>query len=147
MKFLITLFLIITTVLAFGQNSIDFRLLFECWTEGEINQNGNVIQADINRGGWKSLHINPDTTVIFDGSFDCGFGHKRYGIWTLNTVDTTVTFSFTKKVGYENSPRTAYINETETYKIEKLTTDELILTQILDGKELKMPFIKTEKRR
>jgi hypothetical protein len=147
MKYLMTLFLVITTVLTFGQKSVDFRLLYNSWTEGKIDQKGKVIQADINRGGWKSLHINPDTTVIFAGSLDCGFGHERHGMWTLNTVDTTVTFSFTKKVNYEKTPKTIYINETETYKIEKVTADELILTRIIDGKEWKIPFIKTKKQR
>ena len=142
-----TLFLVITTALTFGQKNVDFRLLYNSWTEGKIDQNGKVIQADIKRSGWRFLDINSDTTVVFKGSFDCGFGHERHGMWTLNTVDTTVTFSFTKKVSYENTPKTAYINEKETYKIEKVTADELILTRIIDGKEWKTPFIKTEKQR
>jgi hypothetical protein len=147
MKYLMTIFLFITTVLVFGQKSVDFRQLIKSWTEGKIDQSGKVIKADIKRGGLRFLDINSDTTVVFKGSIDCGFGHERHGIWKLNGVDTTVTFTFTKKVGYEKPTKTTEIDETEIYRIEKVTADELILTRIIDGKELKMPFIKTEKQR
>ncbi|MCX6303893.1 MAG: hypothetical protein NT040_02905 [Bacteroidetes bacterium] len=145
MKYILTLFLFITTTLAFGQNSVDFGQLIKSWTQGKIDQNGKVIQADINRGGWYQLNINPDSTVIFGDPFTCGFGHERYGIWTLNRVDTTVTFSFSKRVGYMNSPGTVDIKEIEVYKIKKLNTGELILTRTVDGEEMTMPFVVTKK--
>ena len=145
MKYLLALILFITTSLAFGQKSVDFGQLINSWTQGKIDQNGKVIQADINRGGWYQLNINPDTTVIFGDPFTCGFGHERHGKWTLKDVDTTVTFSFSKRVGYMNSPGTANINEIEIYKIKTLTADEIVLTRTVDGKERTMPFVRTKK--
>ncbi len=144
MKYLLTLFLFITTILAFGQSSVDFGQLINSWTQGKIDKNGKVIQADINRGGWYQLNINSDTTVIFGAPFTCGFGHERHGKWTLNKMDTTATFTFSKSVGYMNSQGTTNINEMEIYKIQKLTADELILTQTVDRKERIMPFVKTK---
>jgi hypothetical protein len=145
MKYFLTLFLFTTTVLASGQKSVDFSQLIKSWTQGKIDPNGKVIQADITRGGWYQLNINTDKTVIFGDPFTCGFGHERHGKWTLNMVDTTVTFSFSKRVGYMNSPGTAYIHETEIYKIEKLTAEELILTLTVDGQERTMPYVRTKK--
>jgi hypothetical protein len=145
MKYILALLLLTPTVLAFGQNSVDFDQLIKSWTEGKIDQNGKVIQADINKGGWYQLNINSDKTVIFGDPFTCGFGHERYGKWTLNNVDTIVTFIFSKSVGYMNSPGTENINEIEIYKISKLTEDELVLQRTVDGKQRTMPFVKTKK--
>ena len=142
MKYILTLLLFTTTVPAFGQNGVDFGQLVKSWTQGKIDQIGKVIQADINRGGWYQLNINPDTTVILGDPFTCGFGHERHGIWTLNRVDTTVTFLFSKRVGYMNSPGTIDIKETEVYNIKKLNAGELLLTRTVDGKEMTMPYLR-----
>jgi len=145
MKYLLAVLLISTTVLAFGQGSVDFGQIIRSWTQGKIGQNGIVVQADINKGGWYQLNISPDTTVIFRDPDWCGFGYERHGKWSLNQADSTVRFSFSKKVGYLASPGTTDINETESYKIKKLAADELILERKVDGKERKMAFIRTSK--
>ncbi len=144
MKYLIVLFLLTTTVQASGQSSIDFGQFINSWTQGKIDQNGNVIKAGKSRGGSYQLNINSDSRVIFRDPFTCGFGQERNGKWTLNKMDTTVTFIFSKSVGYINSPMTSNINETEIYKIKKLTSDELILKKLSDGIERIVPFIKTK---
>ena len=145
MKYLLTLFLITTTVLAFGQSSIDYGQLIKSWTQGKINQNGKVIQADIQRGGWYQLKINKDSTVAFSASDNCGFGEgKREGTWKLNQNDTSITFLFSKHIGYMAYPGTTYIKESEIYKIKKLNAEELILVRTLNKNERIMPFIKTK---
>ena len=113
MNYLLTLFIFLPTVLSFGQSSIELGLLIKSWTQGKIDQNGNVIQADINRGGWYQLNIRPDKTVIFGGTFTCGFGLERHGKWRINNEDTTMTFSFYICVGYINTLVTAKIHEIE----------------------------------
>lgn len=145
MKYILTLFLFSKAVFAFGQSSIDLEQLINNWTQGKIDQNGTVVKADINRGGWYQLNINSDTTVIFEDPFTCGFGHKRDGKWQLNKLDKTATFTFFKSIGYMNSPGTVNINEMEIYKIKKLTSDELILSRRVGESESIMPFIKAIK--
>lgn len=145
MKYLLTLFLITATLLAFGQGSIDFQNFINSWTQGKIEPNGKVIQADVNRGGWYELIINSDATVILRDPLACGFGHERQGKWIFNKIDTAIVFTFSKRIGYMNSPGTDNINEMEIYKIEKLTMDELILTGMIAGEEKTMYFIKTKK--
>ncbi|MEI7661476.1 MAG: hypothetical protein WCK34_04735 [Bacteroidota bacterium] len=147
MKYLLILFLFPTSVLVLGQSNVDFGELIKRWTQGKIDLYGKVIQADINRGGWYQLNINPDTTVVFKDPFTCGFGHERLGKWKFNNLDTTVTFTFSKSVGYINSPGTADINDRETYKIKKLTAGELILTGVVKGKERTMPFVRTKNQK
>ncbi len=123
---------------------VNYELLINSWTQGQIDQNDKVIRVEINRGGLYQLNIKLDTTAIFSAPFSCGFGHERQGKWIVNKMDKTIIFTFTKKVGYLNSPGTTNINEIEIYKIRKLTIDELILTQFVDGKERTMQFIKAE---
>lgn len=142
MKHFFTFLLVVTSVSAFGQSTIDFNQLEGSWTEGKIDTDGNVSRADINRGGWYSLNIHTDTTVVFCNPLECGFGHRRTGKWEINETDTTVTFYFTKKVGYMNAPGTEDIEDIETFKIERLTSDALVLKK--NGQEKLMPFIRTE---
>ena len=144
MKYLSVLFFFAKAVFAFGQSSIDYQLITNSWTEGKINSEGVVIQADINRGGWYRLNINSGGTVIFGDPFSCGFGSERQGKWTLKETDSTLSFTFSKRVGYMNSPGATEIKETEIYKIIKLTTDELILMQLVNGNKQMLPFIKTK---
>jgi hypothetical protein len=132
-------------VVASQKNNINVGQLINSWTQGKIDQNGKVVQADIKRGGWYKLSINSDTTVIFNGSLNCGFGSESQGKWALNGIDSTVAFAFSKIKGYGNKPGTTDTNFTEIYKINKLTADELILTRTVDGKAITMPFIKTNK--
>jgi len=145
MKYFLSLFLFSTMVFTFGQSIVDFEQIINSWTQGKIDHHGKVIQADINRGGWYQLEINKDSTVAFSAPDDCGFGEgKREGSWKLNQNDTSVTFSFSKHIGYMAYPGTIYINETETYKIKKLNAAELILLQTLNKKERIMPFVVTK---
>lgn len=145
---LLTIFLTTITILATGQSNIDFGQLTNSWTQGRIDADGKVIKAEVNRGGWYHLNINTDTTVVFSDPFTCGFGHKREGKWTMSKSDTTVIFYFDKRVGYMNSPGTADIKETEIYKIEKLTVDELILKKMgqeKTGDATTLPFLRTDR--
>src|SRR6185369_2452695 len=123
-------FLTITTILSYGQSKIEFGQLTNSWTQGQIDPEGKIIKAKVNRGGWYHLNINTDATVVFSDPFTCGFGYRRDGKWTLNQLDSTVTFYFDRRAGYMNSPGTSNINEIEIYKIEKLTADELLLKKI-----------------
>jgi hypothetical protein len=141
------LFILLLTITAdtFGQNLVDYGQLNNSWTQGKIDPNGIVIKADINRAGFYYLDIHLDTTVVFRDPYTCGEGFERHGKWTLSKADTTITFFFTKRFGYMEATREKDINETETYKIKKLTTDELILTHTVGLIGETWPFIKTKK--
>ena len=143
---LLTALLTVITVFAQGQSTIDFGLLPNDWTQGRIDATGNVVKAEVNRGGWYQLAINTDSTLVFSDPFTCGFGHKRQGNWAINKADTTVTFHFYKRAGYMNTPGTTDINETETYKITKLNAEELILSKLGEDKKY-MAFLPTSKTR
>ena len=127
---------------ASGQTTIDYRQLNKSWTQGQINEEGNVIRAEVNRGGWYQLDIQSDSTIIFSDPFSCGFGKSRTGKWTINKIDSTITFHFRKRIGSMNSPGTYKINEVEIYKIEKMTADELILKKV--GQEKTFPLLRSE---
>jgi hypothetical protein len=122
-----------------------FRTKAGRWSEGKIDQNNTIVPANIGRGGWYHLKLNEDSTVIFADPFTCGFGYERQGKWTLDAKNRSLTFKFSVKRGYLNSPGTANISETESYQIKKISSGELILVHFVDGQEKIMPFIKTEK--
>lgn len=143
MKYIITLFFFVTSCHLFGQQSVVYGDLIKVWTQAKIDINGKVVQTEINRSGWCHLIMNADTTVIFEGPPNCGFGYQRLGKWKLNTVDSMITFSFSKKIGYVNVSDFTFINESETYKINKLTQNELIISRIFDGKVSKIAFLKS----
>jgi hypothetical protein len=142
MNNLLAIFFISITIFSSEQSKVNFKNLTNSWTQGKIESNGNVIKANASRGGWYNLKIKKDNSVIFSDPFNCGIGHEHQGNWTINKLDKTVTFIFTKQVGYVNSPGNSEINETEIYKIEKLTKTELILTKV--GQEKTLPFIRIE---
>jgi hypothetical protein len=145
MKYLLTLYLVTTTVFANGQGSIDYGQLVNSWTQGKIDQHGQVTQADMQRGGWYQLKINHDSTVAFSAPDNCGFGEgKREGRWKLNIYDTTITFLFSTHIGYMAYPGTSFINEIETYKIRKLNAGVLIILLTSDKNGRLMPFTRTK---
>jgi hypothetical protein len=144
MRQLLTILLFTNTIIVLGQTNINGEQIANRWTQGKIDQNGKVVRAEVNRGGWYLLNINRDTTVVFSDPFTCGFGHERQGKWKLSQKDTTITFLFSKRTGYMNSPGTIDIDETEIYKIIKLSEDELILKLMLEGKYSTLSFIKTK---
>ncbi|PBQ33726.1 hypothetical protein CNR22_18720 [Sphingobacteriaceae bacterium] len=141
MKPLFTLFFLATTALAFAQNSLDYGHLITTWTQGKIDPNGTVIQADASRGGSYQLTLNQDASASFANPFTCGSGYERQGSWNLNEKDGTLTLTFSKRVGYMNAPGTAAINKIENYKIMKLTSSELILVLTHNGTDKILPFI------
>jgi len=145
MKYFLILIFLTKAINAFGQSNVDFEQIIKSWTQGKLDHDGNVIQADVNRGGWYQLNINSDSSAIFGDPFNCGFGHERYGIWDLNKMDSIITFLFTKRKGYMNAPSSADINESEIYKIKKLTTDVLILEQTTGTNVKTLAFLKTQK--
>ncbi len=68
--------LFITVICVKGQVN-DFGQIVNKWTEGKIDENGNVVKADFRRGGWYQLNVNPDSTLTFGDPFTCAFGKKK----------------------------------------------------------------------
>ncbi len=118
--------LIMSVNLVCGQTS-NFEQIINEWNEGEIDANGNVIDGGTRRGGWDHLTLNKDSTVIYSGAFTCGFGSRLTGTWSLDKRNGLVTFLFKNTEGYMNNPENGEIDLIETYFIEKLTENELIL--------------------
>lgn len=145
MKYYLLILLIGIAEISFGQAPIDLEKITNIWEEGKIGQSGNVIKADVNREGWYRLGIYSDDTVKFWEPLSCGFGYQRLGTWTLSQTDTVITFFFTKRFRYMNKPDTVDINITESYKIKLLTTDNLILTNLVGQTEKIWPFLRIEK--
>ena len=137
--------MICTSLFAFcvgAQTTISPNLLVNKWTEAKIDSVGKVVQADMSLGGWSSLTINDNKTVIYAAAFDCGFGHSRNGTWVLNTKKKTLTFIFTEKVGFMNAPGTVAIKEKEVYTIERLSKTELVLKN--KAKKKTLAFLHSE---
>lgn len=122
----------------------DFEFLSNEWTEGQIDSSGNAVKGEIRRGGWSHLDLNPDKTLVFSSAFTCGFGSERFGSWTLNQENRTLTFHFTKLKGYLNNPKDEQIDQIETYFIEKLTANELILRPTSTDEEKVIAFVKSK---
>lgn len=129
----------------YGQCCKSQKYLKNSWTQGKIDANGKVVKADPSRGGWYSMTLNSDNTVLFSDPVNCGFGHEKSGKWYYNKKDKTVTFNFTKQVGYMNKPGTTDINETVTYKIESISDNQLILKQVDQEKTLQFILTKNSK--
>ncbi len=131
-------------MLANGQSNFKYKYLINNWTQGKTDKNDKVIKADVNRGGWYSLILNKDMTATFGDPVSCGFGHERQGTYSVNKKDKTLTFVFTKRVGYVSAPGTTEINETEVYKILKLKKEELIIEKVDQSKKfIYLPTSKT----
>jgi hypothetical protein len=107
--------------------TINYDSIFNDWIEGEIDVNENVIDGGTRRGGWDLLTLNKDSTVIYAGAFTCGFGSKRTGTWSLDKQNNIITFKFNSTEGYMNNTEDGEIDFIETYFIEKLNENELIL--------------------
>lgn len=142
MKYSLVIILALITIYCSGQSCKSYKYFKNSWTQGKIDPNGKVVKADPSRGGWYSLQINPDETVLFSDPVNCGFGHEKKGKYSINKKDKTITFNFTQQIGYTNAPGTTDINETVTYKIERINKSELILKMV--GQEKTLQFILTK---
>jgi hypothetical protein len=134
MKYFLSFLPLFFTFCAFAQTNTNYSLLVNKWTEAKVDSVGQVVQADAGLGGWSSLTITSNKTVVYAGSFDCGFGQSREGKWKLNSKKNTLTFRFTKKIGFMNVPGTEKIYEKEVYRIEKLTGEALVLKDLSRNK-------------
>ncbi len=144
MKYYLTILLALETFICFGQTNTNFDYIANKWVEGKVNEKGIVVKAEIRRGGLYHLNINQDATTEFGAPDNCGYGSgTRYGTWELNQQDASITFYFSKLYRILTNPHEKVdINQTETYKIIKLTQDELILTSIVEGKLWTIAFVK-----
>lgn len=115
------------------------------WSEGQVDEEGNVIRAEIRRGGVSRMSVNEDSTVVFSGPANCGFGQEQKGTWTYDKNERTITFHFTEHQGYMNNPNSVRINEFKSYIIEKITSNELIMRPINSDNEKLLAFVKLEK--
>lgn len=124
------------TTIVFSQSSEKFYEIKNSWTQGKLEENGSVVQADFNLGGWYRLIVNSNDSVEFKSPFSCGFGFIKYGKWYLNQEDSIITLNFTRKEGYMNNPEKENINETEVFQITKLSSNELVLSEKSTQKKL-----------
>jgi len=128
-----------------SENTFKKEALTQSWTQGKIEEGSkNVIKAPPSRGGHYRLFLNEDGTAEFRGGLSCGFGAKRIGTWTLNEEDQTIALKYTQEVGYMNNPKDEAIDIAETYKITKLSENQMILESLSEQLTpySTMPFIK-----
>lgn len=143
MKYLLTLFLLSTSIISFSQNKINYKFFSNNWTSGTIDSTGKVIHQKKSRGGGIFIHIKSDTTIEKIGPIFCGQGTQLLGKWNIDKKKSTITFLYSKRVTFLNNKSTE-ANIVEVYKIEKVTSNELILSQIIDGKKIIFPYLKTD---
>jgi hypothetical protein len=145
MRYSLLLIIVCVSLIVNGQSNFKYKYLINSWTQGKLDKSEKVIKADVNRGGWYSLILNKDLTTTFGDPVSCGFGSERQGNYSINKKEKTITFAFTKKVGYVSAPGTTDINETEVYKILRLKKEELILEKIDQSKKfIYLPTSKTQ---
>ena len=133
-----------TTAFALGQ-SANFIFLINSWTQGKINSEENVVQADINRAGFYALILKDDIKVIFNGSFSCGIGSSCSGKWTISALDSIINFNYSRQYNYLKHIDSDN-NQSEVYKIALLNEKSLLLTQMSDSSKNILVFLKATKK-
>jgi len=137
---ILSLIFIFSSAILHGQIKY-VNLITGSWNEG-ILENNKVIEIKHSRGGTSSLIFNKDSSLIYNGAINCGFGSKRKGTWSLNTSQNTITYNFNEIIGYLNNPDPKLYNKTGTYKIKRLNSLELILIGIRDDIPFKLYFFR-----
>ena len=143
MKYLLTPFLLTTSIISFSQNKINYKFFSNNWTSGTIDSTGKVIHQKKTKYGSTQINIKSDTTIEYLEPFMCGYGRQLFGKWKIDKKESTITFLYSKRGTYLFNKSTE-ANIVEVYKIEKVTSNELILSQIIDGEKIKFPYLKTD---
>jgi hypothetical protein len=130
-KILLGLFFV--PILTNGQN-LNYDNIINNWTEGRIENNNNVLPlSEPRRGGYYSLTLKNDSSIIFNYPLDCGVDYKLIGKW--NTIDSLLICKFERKITYISNKETE-ISEIMKFRILKLTPNNLILKDLNTNKIL-----------
>ena len=105
---------------------VDFDSLHGRWTHAAIKDSGEVV-IQISRGGLDEIVFSANGDVEFIGAHHCTGGIGKSGNWSINEKDSTLTFHYTAM--RDRYPGIMDIDETEVYKIEKLSNFNLILLE------------------
>lgn len=103
---------------------VDFDSLHGRWTQAVINDSGEVV-IRISRGGLDEIIFSENGELEFIGAHHCTGGIGKSGNWSINERDSTLTLHYTAMT--DRYLGTIDLDETEVYKIEKLSSDNLIL--------------------
>ncbi len=138
MKYFLILIFLTQTTLSFGQIKFKYEYLIDSWSKvGNLNSADNVIHNG-------SRAVNSHLTLTFSNktiNFRQEEGldglYIRTGEWLFSDADSSVLiFNFTKLFSYETGPNPVIFNSSKSFRIKKLTQEELILEELLvdDGK-------------
>ncbi len=144
MKHVFLLCLIIRSTLSFGQINIDREQLVSNWSKiGIVDAKGNLIIQDSHTDHNFYLFFNPDSKVtIQESDRHCGYGHRKQGNWALNLSDTSLVLNLDKRISFGEKTDSVDIQETQYFKIKNIKSEELILSQLVDSKEITFVFRK-----
>jgi len=134
--FKILLGLFFVPFLTNGQN-LNYDNIINNWNEGKIDNNNVLPFSEPRRGGYYSLTLKNDSSIIFNYPLDYGVGYKLIGKW--NGTDSLLICKFKKKIKYLSNKETE-IFEIKKYRIIKLTPYNLILKDINTNEIL--PYVK-----
>ncbi|AEV31767.1 hypothetical protein Oweho_0754 [Owenweeksia hongkongensis DSM 17368] len=125
-KYFLSIFLLITGNSIIAQ--VDIELLHKRWTQAFLNDSNAVVPIGLTRGGLDHIIFSEDGELTFEGAPMCGIGLNYYGDWALNSKDSILTLRYTSKQDIFSGE--SQIDETEVYKIEKLSPTNLILSEL-----------------
>lgn len=139
-KYFLSIFLLITGNCIIAQ--VDIELLHKRWTQAFLNDSNAVVPIGLTRGGLDHIIFAKDGKLTFEGAPMCGEGLNYYCNWTLNSKDSILTLRYTSK--QDRYPGESQIDETEVYKIEKLSLTNLILMKINSEEPKRYAWISEE---
>lgn len=118
----------ITVTLGYSLNAqVEFNNLKGKWMQAAINDSGKVV-VQPSRGGLDVIFFSEDNELKFEGADHCTGGIDKAGKWQLDKHDSTLTFYYI--TSHDPYHEVSDINETEVYKIEKLSSTNLILSEV-----------------
>jgi len=104
--------------------SLNYDIIINNWNEGNIENNNISPFSRPRRGGYYSLTLKNDSSIIFKYPLDCGVGYKLIGKWSV--MDSLLICKFEKKIKY-SSNNEIEISEIRKFRIIKLTPYNLII--------------------
>jgi len=134
-------------ILLFGINTNaqtnDINLIFGKWKEAEINIDNKIVEIGIRRGGISNIAFNENKTIIYSGSFNCGFGSYKTGIWNYNKLENIINIEYSDIKGYMHNKNVVLTedNNRQKFKVIRINESELILNYLNEPNK-KLYFLK-----
>lgn len=131
--YFVILFIGLLSLESVGQIA-DSSLLLATWTSGKYDHNDSIVHVGMQRGGATTLVFNADGRVYYSTGFNCGFGSRMSGTWTLQSDTLIINFvdiePYMEHADFDAKPRVL------KYRLKYLTKNGLILLRDSGTEEL-----------